>query len=94
MSTENIVPLRPGTKSELTTVVKEPHEGVIRFLERALQEARAGEIVGIAFAHHGPDFRASYSVVGFVGGYSMQGAIQCALQDIIDLNREDMEVGE
>jgi hypothetical protein len=89
-----IVPLRPGTKSELTTQAKEPHEGVIRMLEQALQEARAGSIVGLTMAHHGPDFRATYSLVGFIGGYSMQGAVQCALHELIDLNRGVAELEE
>jgi hypothetical protein len=93
MSEANIVPLRPGARPDITLQAKEPHEGVIRYLERLLQEARAGDIVGIATAHHGPDFRAVYGIVGFIGGYSMQGALQCALTEVIDLNmsRSDLE---
>lgn len=82
-----IVPLRPGTRPEITTVIKEPHEGVIRHLETLLQDARAGEIVGIVVAYQGPDWRAACSVVGFVGGYSLQGAAHCVLSEILDINR-------
>lgn len=87
MTTENIVPLRPGVQPEATTAAPEPHEGVINFLERTLQEAREGKVVGLVLAQNSPDWRSSYSIVGFIGGYSMQGAVQCALADIVDINR-------
>lgn len=81
---ENIVSLS-GIKGP--PVVKEPHQGVINLLERLLQDARAGEIVGMAVTYQAADWRAGYSVVGFVGGFSMVGAAYNILQEVADLNR-------
>jgi len=81
-----IVPLF-GEAAQPPVLKKEPHQGVITALEQLLQEARAGDIVGLAYAYHGTEFRAAYGVVGFVGGYSMQGALRCAENEISDLNR-------
>jgi hypothetical protein len=82
--TENVVPL---TGARGNPIVKEPHQGVIAVLERMLQDARAGEIVGMACAYQNSDWRAGYSVVGFVGGYSMVGAAYNILQEVGDINR-------
>lgn len=71
-----------------TVVVKEPNQIVISLLERMLQEARAGEIVGLACAYHGPDWCAGYSIAGYAGGYSMLGAMQCAVAELSDINRD------
>lgn len=81
--TENVVPL-PGNRAP---IVIEPHQGVIEFLERLLQDARAGQVVGLACAYQSPDWRAGYSIVGFVGGFSMVGAAYNILQDVGDINR-------
>ena len=81
---ENVVTLS-GVKTP--PVVKEPHQGVVTLLERMLQDARAGEIVGMVCAYQNSDWRAGYSVVGFVGGYSMVGAAYNILQEVGDINR-------
>lgn len=82
--TENVIQL--GT-AKAPPVVKEPHQGVIEFLERLLQEARAGDVVGVACAYQNGEWRSGYSVVGFVGGFSMAGATHSLLQDLGDINR-------
>jgi hypothetical protein len=38
-------------------------------------------------AYQNSDWRAGYSVVGFVGGYSMVGAAYNILQEVGDINR-------
>jgi hypothetical protein len=81
---ENVVPLN-GVKS--SPVVKEPHQGVIEFLERLLQDARSGDVVGVACAYQNPDWRSGYAIVGFVGGFSMAGAAYNILQEVGDINR-------
>jgi hypothetical protein len=82
--TDNVTPFR----GVLTPpAVKDPHPGVIAMLERLLQEARAGEIVGFSCAYHGPDWRAGYAITGFIGGYSMLGAAQCVVSELVDINR-------
>jgi hypothetical protein len=81
---EKIVRLRAVEKDP---VPKEPHQGVIEVLERLLQEARAGEIVGVAAVFHDENLRSGYVVVGFVGGFSLVGAAQCVLQELTDINR-------
>ena len=86
MSDENVVSL--GGRS--APVVKEPNTLVITTLEHMLQEARAGDIVGISCAYHGPDWHASYTIAGFAGGYSMLGAMQCAVAELADINRDKM----
>lgn len=84
--TNNVTPLR-GAAVTPPPMAKEPHKGTIELLERLLQEARAGDIVGIVCAYHSPDWRAGYTLTGFVGGFSMQGALHCALSDLADINR-------
>jgi hypothetical protein len=80
---DNIISLRGDA---LPTTPTEPHAGVIAFLERLLQDARSGQVQGITCAYMGPDWRAGYSVVGFVGGYSMQGAAHCVLTELARIN--------
>jgi hypothetical protein len=87
--TENVIPLRPSDATP--PAPKEPHEGLVRMLERLLQEARTGELVGLACAYNSGDWRAGYAVVGYVGGFSMQGALHCAMNDISDINRADLD---
>jgi len=90
--TENVVPLRAeGAQTLPEAAAKKPNEVLIRLLEQLLQDARSGDIVGIAASYMTYNYRAGYSIAGTVGGFTMQGALHCALQDICDLNRS---VGE
>jgi hypothetical protein len=72
-------------------VVTEPNEVVIKFLERMLQEARNGEVQGIGCTYVDKNWDAAYSVVGLVGGYSMQGAAQCVVAEITEINMKGAE---
>jgi hypothetical protein len=86
--TENVVFLRPIDAPPVPPeAAKTPNENLIRFLEQLLQDARSGDVIGAACSYMAHDCRSGYSIVGTVGGFSMQGALQCALQDICDLNR-------
>jgi len=80
---DNIISLRESNFPKTPT---EPHLGLIAFLERLLQEARSGQVQGLACAYVGPDWKAGYSIVGFVGGYSMQGAAHCVLTELSEIN--------
>lgn len=83
MMADNVVKLGMQGPS----IRKEPHEGCIKHLERLLQDARAGDIVGFTVTHMDPDGVAGYSIVGFVGGYNMLGAAQCVVGGLTDINR-------
>tara|TARA_R110002153_G_scaffold77697_1_gene199299 strand:+ start:70 stop:336 length:267 start_codon:yes stop_codon:yes gene_type:complete len=69
----------------------EPNQVVIGFLEKLLQEARNGDIQGIGCVYVDKDWRAAYSVVGAVGGYSMQGGAQCVVAELIAINMRAAE---
>lgn len=56
----------------------ETSERLIEWLEEALCRAKAGEIIGTACALLHRDRAASFHVVGFTGGFSMLGALDCA----------------
>lgn len=48
--------------------------GVVEALERALEQARSGEVQGIALAMLHADGLGSYALCGCVGAYSLLGA--------------------
>lgn len=59
-------------------------EGVVEALERALEQARSGEVQGIALALLHADGLGSYALCGCVGAYSLLGAataVRDALSD-------------
>ncbi len=59
-----------------------PNETVVRELERLLDAARSGEIVGIAGAYMHKDRMVTYSYAGLIGGYSVIGALTCLIDRI------------
>lgn len=89
MNDEKIIPIRPGARAEVPSdaAVVAPNAALIAALEVMLQEARAGEIVGMSCVYTTKEWHAAYQVVGFVGGFSMVGAAQCALQELSDAAR-------
>lgn len=54
-----------------------PNETVVQELERLLEAARVGEIVGIAGSYMHRDRMVTYSYAGLVGGYSVIGSLSC-----------------
>lgn len=90
MTEKIVVPIRPGTPlPELSQA--EPNERVISLLEDLLEEARAGLIQGIACAYLDDTWSAAYSIVGSVGGYSLQGAISCVATELAHINMAHAE---
>lgn len=64
----------------------EPHEGLVELLEEMLASARSGQIVGAACAFLNHDGAAVYHIIGRVGGFSMQGALDCARHELLRVN--------
>lgn len=70
---ENVVSLR-GTYQP---PVAQPNPTVVQELERLLEAARSGEIVGVAGTYMHKDRSVTYSYAGLVAGYSVVGGIEC-----------------
>ena len=64
-----------------------PNDVVIKVLERYLEEARNGEIAGIAVCALHSDRAASYHTGGFLDAYSILGALDVVKADLCDLVR-------
>jgi DNA-binding transcriptional LysR family regulator len=75
----------PGAEAP-NPVPRNPHPATVEYLETLLAQARAGDVVGVAVVPLWYDRSASYSIVGTVGGYSMQGALACVQQHMAMLN--------
>lgn len=67
---------------------RNPNPALIDSLEKALERAKAGEIVGAAYAFCYHDGYAGYELAGLVGGYSMLGAIETAKAGLMEINRD------
>mgnify|MGYP001618845364 CR=1 FL=1 len=60
----------------------QPSEKFVAFLEEQLQRAKSAETIGFAGAIIERDLSATYWIAGHTGGFSMVGALQCALQKL------------
>ena len=69
----------------LTLAEAKPNQRVVQELERLLEAARAGEIVGIATACQHKNRVISYSYAGQVGGYGLIGGLDCVKERLIRL---------
>lgn len=67
----------------------EPSPALIARLEDLLEQARSGEVQGIAYAALHADRLASFAVAGRVGGYAMMGALTMAQDALVRVNGED-----
>lgn len=65
-----------------------PVPSVVKELEIALEEARSGEITAISLVRRHFDNSSSFCVVGYVGGYSMIGAAQMAVSELVKVNSD------
>jgi len=54
-----------------------PVEGLVKELERLLEAARAGEIIGFAGAYQHKSAMVGYSYAGAVQAYGMLGGLEC-----------------
>ena len=60
----------------------EPSQKLIAFLKDQLERAEAGRTIGFAGAILEADREAVYYVAGHTGGFTMVGALTCALQKL------------
>ena len=67
----NVISLR----GHFTPLSAEPNSTVVEELERLLEAARAGEIVGLAGTYIHRDKVVSYSYAGAVASYGMLGGL-------------------
>lgn len=66
----------------------EPNAACIETLERCLEMARSGKVVGVVIASMDTDNLAEYALGGYVSGFGMMGALQMLQQHLIDINLE------
>ncbi len=64
---------------------QEANERLVEEIERLLDLARAGEIVGMAGTYLHKDKAASYSYAGVVGSYSLVGGLECAKTRLLSI---------
>jgi hypothetical protein len=62
-----------------------PNETLVQELERLLQAARAGQIVGMAGAYQHQDRIITYSFAGAIGGYAVLGGLDCLKERLLQL---------
>lgn len=67
----------------------EPDESVIKILEDLLERARAGDAIGIAAVYTTPDEISAYCLGGWVGSYSMIGAVETMKGRLVVLGQLD-----
>jgi hypothetical protein len=83
---ENIVALHGTYRAAEPDV----DERLVEELNRLLEAAKAGEIIGMAGTYLHKDRGASYSFAGVVGTYSMVGGLECAKERVLRIaTRQD-----
>jgi hypothetical protein len=80
----NVISLNGGP-----TGLPERNENAVTTLKNLLEKAEAGEVVGVAIAAMHCDNSGGWSIGGFIGGYSLLGAIEVMKDDIMNLHRGD-----
>jgi hypothetical protein len=78
---EKVVALR----GELARQEPQVNERLVEEIERVLEAARSGEIVGMAGTYLHKDRSASYSFAGLVGAYSVIGGLECAKARLLQI---------
>jgi len=63
----------------------EPNQTLVQELERLLQAARAGQIVGMAGAYQHRDRAITYSYAGSIGGFAILGGLDCLRQRLVQV---------
>lgn len=72
-------------------MAKENSPALIGYLEELLEQAKSGEILGMAAATMYRDRTTAYSVVGVIEGFSMVGALEMAKATLVNLDLETRE---
>jgi hypothetical protein len=67
--------------------VREPSPALVQELERLLEAARSGEIIGGGFVLLHADATASWVMAGRMGGFSVLGALEMVRAELIETNR-------
>jgi hypothetical protein len=75
-----------GLNGQLSHRSAEPCESTILELEAMLERARDGELQGFAAAVLTSNNTAEYHLAGRVGGFAMQGALECAKVELTHIN--------
>ena len=78
---DNVVALR----GEYQPLNNEPNDRLVQEIERLLDMARSGEIVGMAGTYLHKDKGASYSFAGIVGSYGLIGGLEFAKARLLSI---------
>jgi hypothetical protein len=70
-------------RGQFTAPIAESNSTVVEELERLLEAARAGEIVGLAGTYVHRDKVVSYSYAGAVASYGMLGGLDCVKERLL-----------
>jgi hypothetical protein len=62
-----------------------PNETLVQELERLLEAARAGQIVGMAGVYRHRDLAVTYSYAGGVAGFALIGALDCLKDRLVQV---------
>jgi hypothetical protein len=72
-------------KGAVPVVETTANETLVKELERLLEAARAGQIVGMAGAYQHQDRIVTYSYAGAVGGFAVLGGLDCLKERLVRL---------
>jgi hypothetical protein len=78
---DNVVALHGALLPDVVGV----DEGLVAELERLLEAARSGEIIGLAGTYQHKNRTISYSFAGRVGSYAMLGGLDCVRERLLRL---------
>jgi len=81
MSEGNIVSIVPKPHPD-----QEPSQALVEWLEETLELAKTGEIQGMAGAARFSDGSATYHIMGWAGGFTLQGAMATAAHMLAENN--------
>jgi hypothetical protein len=79
---DKVVSLRGNLSLEVQNPNK-PNATVVEELERLLEAARAGEIIGLAGSYIHKDKMITYSYAGAVASYGLLGGLDCVKERLV-----------
>lgn len=80
--------------TNVTSIFGEPvadgkaNEACVEELERLLECAKRGEVIGFAGTYMMQDYTSNYLIAGLAGGFGMLGAVEMIKAELIDINRD------
>ncbi len=84
---DKVVPLTPHIQVDLSALPK-ANETLVQALEKILEEARSGRMRGVMLVPLYSDYTSAYWLAGEVGSYSMLGAAQVGVYELMSICRE------